>query len=75
MLHVILIIHGIRVVWKCNNYYFLKCFFVRKYIKIIFLKNLKFNFDISTLKRFKNIKNYFKIKKVKIFRNTIELNY
>ena len=43
-------------VWKYNYSYFLKCFFIQKYIKIICFYFLKIIFNISTSKRSKNTK-------------------
>jgi hypothetical protein len=41
--------------WGCSSYCFLKCYFVQKYIKIIFFLFLKIIFGISTSKSFENI--------------------
>jgi hypothetical protein len=40
-------------VWKCNNNYNSKCFFIRNVFKIIFFYFFKINFNISIIKQFK----------------------
>jgi hypothetical protein len=63
---------------ECSNNYFLKYFFVLKYIKIIFFYLKKIIFDINTSKRSKNTKkNEFKVnkkilKKIIFFKNIFE---
>jgi hypothetical protein len=52
--------------------FFLKWFFLYKYIDLIYFYFLKFIFDINTLKQSKNIKKYyFKIKKNNYFLKNI----
>jgi len=52
----------LEFVWYYNNDCFLKIFFIKRFIKIIFF--LKFLFNISILKQFKNTKKIILNKKI-----------